>query len=128
MVTMRRSAVTTPSQSVSVTELKRAIEARDAKALIALYADDAMLRTIDQDNPPSKPRVLQGKQAIASYYDDVCGRAMSHHVDSALTSGDALSFIQTCTYPDGAKVFCAAMLETKNGKIVSQTVVQAWDS
>lgn len=120
--------MTTPGQTVSVTELKRAIENRDANALTALYADDALMSTIDQDNPPSKPRVLQGKQAIASYYDDVCGRAMSHHVDSAVTNGDALSFTQTCTYPDGAKVFCAAMLEIKDGKIIRQTVVQAWDS
>jgi hypothetical protein len=120
--------MTIPSQTVSVTELKRAIEGRDANALIALYADDALLRTIDQDNPPSKPRVLQGKQAIASFYDDLCGRAMSHHVDDAVTDGEALSFTQTCTYPNGAKVFCAAMLETKDGKIIRQTVVQAWDA
>jgi ketosteroid isomerase-like protein len=128
MGTVRRSAMTIQGQTVSITELKRAIEGRDAKALTALYADDALLRTIDQDNPPSKPRVLQGKQAIASYFDDVCGRAMSHHVDATVTSGEALSFTQTCTYPDGAKVFCAAMLETRDGKIVRQTVVQAWDS
>jgi SnoaL-like domain len=117
-----------PSQTVSVTELTRAIEGRDANALIALYADDAQLRTIDHDNPPSKPRILHGKQAITSFYDDLCGRAMSHHVDSAIANGEALSFTQTCTYPNGAKVFCAAMLETKDGKIIRQTVVQAWDS
>jgi ketosteroid isomerase-like protein len=113
---------------VSVAELKRAIEGRDAKALTAFYADDALFRSIDQDNPPSRPRVLEGKQAIAAYYDDVCGRAMSHQVESALTSGESLSYTQICTYPDGAKVFCAAMLEIKDGKIVRQTVVQAWDS
>ena len=117
-----------PTQAVSVAELKRAIEGRDAKALTALYANDALLRSIDQDNPPSRPRVLEGRQAIAAYYDDVCGRAMSHHVDSALTNGEMISFTQTCTYPDGAKVFCAAMLAIKDGKIASQTVVQAWDS
>ncbi len=120
--------MTPTGQIVSVTELKRAIEGRDAAALIALYTDDAQLCTIDQDNPPSKPRVLRGKQAIASYYDDLCGRAMSHHVEAAVTNGDALSFTQTCIYPNGAKVFCAAMIETRDGKIVRQTVVQAWDS
>jgi ketosteroid isomerase-like protein len=120
--------MTIPSQTVSVSELKRAIECRDAKALTALYADDALLQSIDQDNPPSRPRVLEGKQAIAAYYDDVCSRAMSHHIDCAVTNGETLSFTQTCTYPDGATVFCAAMLEIKDGKIARQTVVQAWDS
>ena len=120
--------MTSLSQTVSAAELKRAIEGRDAKALAALYADDARLRIIDHDNPPARPRDLNGKQAIASYYDDVCSRAMSHHIDSTLTSGESLSFTQTCTYPDGAKVVCAALLESKDGKIVRQTVVQAWDS
>jgi ketosteroid isomerase-like protein len=118
----------TSSQTVSVDQLKRAIEGRDAKALTALYADDALLCSIDHDNPPSRPRVLRGRQAIAAYYDDLCGRAMTHQVDSALSNGDALSFTQTCTYPDGAKVFCATTLELKDGKIVRQTAVQAWDS
>jgi ketosteroid isomerase-like protein len=117
----------TPSHSVSVAELKRAIEERDAKALAALYADDALLRIIDHDNPPSKPREFKGRQAIASYYDDVCGRAMSHHVEAGLANGQALAFTQACTYPDGTKVFCAAMLDIKDGKIVRQTAVQAWD-
>jgi ketosteroid isomerase-like protein len=120
--------VTSPSQTVFVAELTRAIESRDAKALTALYADDALLQSIDQDNPPSRPRVLEGRQAIAAYYGDLCGRAMSHHVDSTVTNGEALSFTQTCTYPDGTKVFCAAMLKLKDDKIAHQTVVQAWDS
>ena len=120
--------MTTLNQMASVAELKRAIEGHDAKALAALYADDALLRIIDHDNPPSKPRDLEGKQAIAAYYDDVCSRAMSHRIDSAVESGESLSFTQICTYPDGAKVFCAAMLQIKDGKIVRQTAVQAWDS
>ena len=111
----------TTSQTASIAELKRAIEGRDAKALTALYADGALLRIIDHDNPPGQPRDINGKSAIASYFDDVCGRAMSHHIDFALTNGDLMSFTQTCTYPDGAKVFCAAMLEIEHGQIVRQT-------
>ena len=120
--------MSTLNQTASVAALKRAIEGRDANALIALYSDDAMVRIIDHDNPPGNPRELKGKQAIAAYYEDLCGRAMSHHIDSALATDDALSFTQTCTYPDGAKVFCAAMLDLKDGKITRQTAVQAWDS
>ena len=119
--------MTTLNHAVSVAELKRAIEGRDAKALIALYADDALLRIIDHDNPPSKPREVKGRQAIAAYYEDVCGRAMTHHIEAGVSNGQELAFTQACTYPDGAKVFCAAMLEIRNGKIVRQTAVQAWD-
>ena len=110
-----------------IAELKRAIEGRDAKALTSLYADDALLRIIDRDNPPSRPRELNGKAAIASYYDDVCGRAMSHQIEASVGDGKALAFTQACTYPDGTKVFCSAMLDIAAGKIVRQTAVQAWD-
>jgi ketosteroid isomerase-like protein len=118
----------TPRHAVTIAELKRAIEGRDARTLAAFYADDALLRIIDQNNPPSKPRELKGKQAIAAYFDDVCGRAMSHHVETGVSDGGALAFTEACTYPDGAKVFCAAMLEIEDGKIVRQTAVQAWDA
>jgi hypothetical protein len=113
---------------VTVAELKRAIEGRDAKTLATFYADDALLQIIDRDNPPSNPRELKGKRAIVAYFDDVCGRAMSHHVEAGVSNGKALAFTQACTYPDGAKVFCAAMLEIEHGKIVRQTTVQAWDA
>ena len=115
------------SPAVSVADLKRAIEGRDAKALIGFYADDALLRIIDHDNPPGKPRELKGKPAIAAYYDDVCGRAMSHHIDAGVSDGHMLAFTQVCTYPNGGKVFCSAMLELRDGRIVRQTAVQAWD-
>ncbi len=120
--------MTTLSDAVSVTGLKRAIEGRDAKALAAFYAEDALLRIIDRDHPPSKPYEVKGKQAIASYYDDVCGRAMSHRMESGIANTQALAFTQACTYPDGTKVFCAAMLAIKDGKIIQQTSVQAWDA
>jgi SnoaL-like domain len=122
-----RSDAMTQTHSVSVAELKRAIEGRDAKALAAFYADDAVLRIIDRDNPPSQPREIKGREAIASYYDDVCGRAMTHHVESGVANGQALAFTQACSYPDGTKVFCAAMLQLEDGRIVRQTAVQAWD-
>jgi ketosteroid isomerase-like protein len=117
----------TTLNTVSVADLKRAIEGRDAKALAGLYADDALLRIIDRENPPSKPRQLKGKAAIAAYFDDVCGRAMTHRIEAGVTDGKELAFTQACAYPDGTKVFCAAMLELKDGKIVRQTAVQVWD-
>jgi hypothetical protein len=120
--------MTTFSPGVSAAELKRAIEGRDSKTLAGFYADGALLRIIDQDNPPSKPREFQGKQAIASYFDDVCGRAMSHQIESTVSNGQTLAFTQACTYPDGAKVFCAAMLDIEDGKIIRQTAILAWDA
>ena len=117
----------TTLNTVSVADLKRAIEGRDAKVLASFYDDNAILRIIDHDNSPSKPRELKGKAAIAAYYDDVCGRAMSHRIESGVTDGNQLAFTQVCAYPEGGKVLCITMLELKDGKIARQTAVQAWD-
>jgi ketosteroid isomerase-like protein len=117
----------TTLNEVSVASLKRAIEGRDAKTLASFYDDDAIVQIIDRENPPSSPRQLKGRAEITAYFDDVCGRAMTHRIDASVADGNDLAFTQACTYPDGAKVFCAAMLELKNGRIVRQTAVQVWD-
>jgi hypothetical protein len=115
------------SRPVTVAALKRAIEGRKANALAGLYSEDAVVQVIDRDNPPSKPRNLQGKRAISEYFEDVCGRDMTHKVEVGLAVGNRLAFTQSCAYPDGTKVFCSAMIDLKGGKIARQVVVQAWD-
>jgi hypothetical protein len=125
--TPKEDAMITKTNGVTGAGIKRAIEGRDGRALAGFYADNAVVRVIDRNNPPSRPREVKGRTAIATFWDDICSRAMTHKVDTSITEGDRLAFTQACTYPDGAKVFCVAMLELKDGKIAQQTVVQAWD-
>ena len=108
----------TETDAVSGDAIKRAIEG---------HAEDAVLRVIDRNNPPSKPREVKGKSAIATFWDDVCSRAMTHKVDTSIAEGNRLAFTQACAYPDGARVFCVAVIELEDGRIAQQTVVQAWD-
>jgi hypothetical protein len=114
--------------NISIDALKAAIEGRDALGLISLYADDATMRIIDRDNPPSRPRELKGRVAIGAFYDDVCSRAMTHKVEAGVSDGRRLAFTQACAYPDGTRVFCSAMIEIADGKIARQTNLQAWDA
>jgi ketosteroid isomerase-like protein len=114
-------------KSVTVATLKRAIEGRKAPAIADFYSDDAIVQVIDRDNPPSKPRELKGKSAIAAYFEDVCGRDMTHKVENGVAAGARLAFTQSCEYADGTKVFCSTAIELKRGKIARQIVVQAWD-
>ena len=115
-------------QAVSIPSLRKAIEGRDGAALAGFYADDAVLRIVDQDHPPSRPLEIRGHTAIAAYFDDVCGRTMTHDVAFGIAEGDKLAFTQACTYPDGKRVFCSTTLEMAGGKIARQVAVQAWDS
>jgi ketosteroid isomerase-like protein len=112
---------------VTGTAIKHAIEGRDGAALAAFYADHAVARVIDRNNPPSRPREIRGRGAIGTFWDDICGRTMTHKVDVTIADGEQMAFTQACTFPDGAKVFCMSMLRLEKGLIVDQTIVQAWD-
>ena len=117
----------TRNRPVTGAMLKQAIEARDGAVLAGFYADDAFLRLIDRNNPPGQPRDIRGRAAIATYWDDICSRAITHKVETSLAEGQRVAFTQDCAYPDGTRVFCMAVLDLKDGLIDRQTVVQAWD-
>jgi ketosteroid isomerase-like protein len=113
--------------TLNLQSLRRAIETRDGATLGEFYANDAVLLIIDQLNPPSQPREIKGHAAVAEYFNDVCGRAMTHAVENGVESSDRMAFTQTCRYPDGKGVFCSATVELAGGKIARQVMVQAWD-
>lgn len=117
----------TKTNAVTGAAIKQAIESRDGRMLSGFYADDALLRIVDRNNPPSKPREVKGRTAITTFWDDICSRAMTHKVETSIETGNQLAFSQACAYPDGMKVLCLALCELKGGKIARQTVVQAWD-
>jgi hypothetical protein len=107
--------------------MRRAIEESDYDALVALYADDAELRTVNRNSTPSSPQVLRGKEEISELLRDVCGRAMTHHVEDEVVGEDRVAFNEACEYPDRLKVLTATTLDLRDGMIVRQTNVEAWD-
>ena len=107
--------------------MRRAIEESDYEALLALYADNAELRTVNKNSTPSSPQMLQGKEEISEMLRDVCGRAMTHHVEDEVIGEGRVAYNEACEYPDGIRVLGATTLELQDGKIVRQTIVEAWD-
>jgi hypothetical protein len=107
--------------------MRRAIEESDYDTLVALYADDAKFHTVNKNSTPSSPMVLHGKEEISEMLRDVCGRAMSHHVEDEVLGENRVAFNEACEYPDGLKVLTASTLELRDGMIVRQTNVEAWD-
>lgn len=110
-----------------VDALVKAIEGRDADTQIGLFAEDAVVTTVDHENPPSSPAVVRGREAIAAFLRDVAGREMTHSVHDVVLTGDALAYRIDCRYPDGTQVACHAIAQIRDGRIVSQHGVQAWD-
>src|ERR1700722_12452671 len=64
------STMPTKTEGVTGAALKRAIEGRDGPTLARFYTDDAVLRIIDRNNPPSRPREVKGRSAISTFWDD----------------------------------------------------------
>jgi hypothetical protein len=107
--------------------MRQAIESRDSAALASFYAPDADLTMVDHQNTPSNPQRLQGSDAIRALFDDICGRDMTHEVTHAVVGPDGVAYTEECVYPDGTRVLLASVLDVRDGQIVHQEGVQAWD-
>jgi ketosteroid isomerase-like protein len=107
--------------------LKRAMEGSDAAALGKLYAEDAEMTIVDSDRPPGTPMRVRGRTAILAYWEDVCGRAMTHNLAREVIGPERVAFVEECAYPDGCNVLAAMTLDLRDGQIARHLTVQAWD-
>jgi ketosteroid isomerase-like protein len=120
-------ATTHTTPSFDGAALERAIEERDSSGQLAAYADDAKIEVIDKENPPSRPLVFSGREAIREYLEDLTSRDMQHKVSGLVVDGERAAATVDCLYPDGTKVLCMCTMQLRDGQIASQRGVQAWD-
>ncbi len=107
--------------------LCQAVEDRDAATQLAMYAPDAEVRIVDHLSQPKAPRILHDRAEIGAWLEDVCARPMDHAIERAVATDDGGAFTEVCRYPDGTNVMAATVFGLSDGRIASQTVVQAWD-
>jgi hypothetical protein len=107
--------------------LRHAFEQLDADLVASFYADEAEVRLINRDTPPSSPYVLCGKEDIVEFLRNAFGRDMKLHVEWEVIGEDRIAFNEAMEYPDGTHVLCSTMLDVRDGKIVREESVQAWD-
>jgi SnoaL-like domain len=107
--------------------LRRAAEDKDAEALANFYAEDAEVRIVNRETPPSSPHVLRGRGRIAEYLKDVCGRDVKSRIEDEVVGEERIAFNEACEYPDKTRVLSATTLEVQDGKISRQVSVEAWD-
>ncbi len=118
---------TTPA-AFDLAALRRSVEQRDVATMLRLYDDDAEIVITDRDHPPSMPQVMHGRAQIGSFLGDLMGREMTHTLDHLVASGDTVSFVERCRYPDGARVTFSSVLDIVGGRIARQEGVQSWDA
>ncbi|CAN5829694.1 nuclear transport factor 2 family protein [soil metagenome] len=107
--------------------LRRAMEQLDAESLIYLYAEDAEVRMVNRYAPPSSPQILHGKAEVAEHIREVCGRDMKARIEREVVSEDRIAYNLVLEYPDGIRLLCTTVVDVRDGKIVREVGVQAWD-
>lgn len=105
----------------------RAAEERDASTQLSMYGPDATLTVVDKNSQPGAPRVLDTREEIKAFLEDIYGRDMTHTVGHRVSDDTGAAYTQACLYPDGTNVLCLTVLKLADGQIDEQTVVQAWD-
>jgi hypothetical protein len=120
------TSTTTTSRS-DTTALLDAIVRRDADAVTGWYAADATISIVDRDHPPASPQVIAGRDAISTYFHEICGRNIDHTVPVVVADAGGLAFEQHCRYPEGTLVVCVTVATVVDGLITRQTIAQSWD-
>ena len=118
--------VETPT-SFDVKAFSRSYERWDVEALLALYADDVELIQIDRDNPPSSPRVRQGKDVFRGMFEHCAAAGVRATVENLIDGPDGAAATITCEFPGGRKVLANAILEVEGGRISRERDVLAGD-
>ena len=106
----------------------RALEAKDVDALLAFYAEDAVWVEYKPGAPPSAPARMEGRAEIAAFLrgvaaDDDVTLAVSHEV----VGDDRIAFRITVGLAGGRRDVEHAICELRDGVIVEQVEVEAWD-
>ena len=65
--------------------------------------------------------------AISDMLSDVYSREMTHKLENVVMDGDHVAFMESCQYPDGVRVLVTSVADLRDGRIVDQTSIQAWD-
>jgi hypothetical protein len=115
-----------PEQAI-LDALRSGYRARDPAAIASLYHDDVEYRAVNRNNPPSKPLVMRGREAVRRLLDDLCAREMTHEVVRSVAGAGSIAYSIECRYPDGCLVVGAYLATVKDGRIVSELSVDCWD-
>ena len=109
-------------------EFGRAIDASDAETQIAAYADSAEVEVIDPDNPPSSPRVLKGKSAIADWVRSNCQRSVRQRVVRIIDGDDRIAYTVSQVQRDGSHQIATSTSELQDGLVTQQHTIMIRDS
>jgi hypothetical protein len=103
-----------------------AFAARDVQRWLAHYAPDAEWWEYRHADPPSRPHVMRGRDAIARHIEMVAAADLELRIESPVLDDRRAAFTVWIDRPGGLIVE-NVIVEHRNGLVVRQTDVEAWD-
>lgn len=116
------------STTFDIEAMREAHHANDPDRLTSFYAEDAVIHVVDATHPPSKPLELKGHEQIREFMADICSRDMTHEIEDAAVGLDTVSWTTACRYSTGERVLATDFAKVRDGQIIEDTIVQAWDA
>jgi ketosteroid isomerase-like protein len=107
---------------------KRCYEEWDVEGLLDLYRDDVEVVQISRDNPPSEPRVRQGKAALEGMFNHCRAAGVIASVENTVLGENRAAATVSCRFPGGRTVTANTVLDIKDGRIAREHEVIAGDA
>jgi ketosteroid isomerase-like protein len=106
---------------------RAALEARDVERWLPFYADDAEWLEYRHGNPPRSPHVMRGREEIGRFLDDVAGSQIELEISNEVLGDERAAFTITFTRTGGRRIVENVIVDHRDGRIVRQLEVEAWD-
>jgi ketosteroid isomerase-like protein len=104
-----------------------ALEGRDVQRWLPFYADDAEWLEYRHTNPPRSPNVMRGHAAIGRFLADVAASELELEISNEVLGDDRAAFTITVTRAGGRRIIENVIVDHRDGRIVRQLEVEAWD-
>jgi ketosteroid isomerase-like protein len=120
---------TQDSTTFDLAGMRDALHAWDVDALMRYYADDVEFSQIDHQTPPSAPQVVRGRDALEQMFRRVAASGIQTRIVDVIAGDGRYALAVACTYPGGGgRVYDHTFLDLRDGLVVRQAAVAAWDS
>jgi catechol 2,3-dioxygenase-like lactoylglutathione lyase family enzyme len=104
-----------------------AFQAMDVDRLLSFYAPDAVWVEYRGPSPQHAPTVMRGREAIEPFLRELAAGPMEIAVGREVLAEDRIAFLVTVTLGDGRRILEHVIADLRDGMIVHQVDVEAWD-
>jgi ketosteroid isomerase-like protein len=119
----------TPSSTVyfDYPAFRDAVARKDTERWAEFYAEDAEWVEYRHSAPPREPKRMVGKPAITAFLHAVAAENITIEVSQEVRLAERAAFRVICTLPDNRRIREHVILALRDGKIIHQVDLEAWD-